>query len=322
VIRDAFGNLADWAFERTLDLNVVSSFGKVGFVMRSRHFERHALDVDLTGRVCLVTGANAGLGYATCRGLAERGATVYLLCRSEERGQAALESLRQETKSESIHLALVDVSEADSIRRFANEFPEERVDVLVNNAGILPDERTTNSGGIEMTWATNILGAYLLTKLLVPKLETANGRVVLVSSGGMYMRKLDLDDWAREQGEFDGVAAYANTKRAMVILAEEWAEGLGLRGITINSMHPGWVDTAGVRSSLPRFHRYTKSILRNWRQGADTILWLAISAEAAEHQGQFFFDRELRRTHLFPWAKEAEADRGRLLALLEEQTPG
>src|SRR5206468_1834775 len=104
--------------------------------------------------------------------------------------------------------------------------------------------------------ATNVVGPFLLTKLLVPALERAReGRIVNVSSGGMYARRLRVDDLEMRSEPFDGVVAYARAKRAQVILTEMWAQRLREPGITVHSMHPGWVDTPGVESSLPRFHR-------------------------------------------------------------------
>lgn len=320
MIRDSLESFAEWAYERTLDLNVPASFGKAGYVMRARFFEPGALDVDMSGKACAITGANAGLGYAASRALAERGASVYMLCRSEERGRAARERLRGEVEGGELHLEIVDVSSRESIDAFAERWGDRPLDVLVNNAGILPDERSENAEGIEMTWATNILGPYRLIRALTRNLEAAGGRIVLVSSGGMYLKKLDIGDWNETaKKQFDGTRAYANTKRAMVILAEELAPELAERGISINAMHPGWVDTGGVRTSLPRFHRLTKSFLREWHQGADTIVWLAVSEEAGEHTGEFFFDREVRHTHVLPFTTASEADRRRLMDLLAEQ---
>lgn len=320
MLREKLGELSDWAYERTLDVNVVASFGKAGYFMRARYFEPGALKVDMHGRVCVVTGANTGIGFAACHALAKRGATVYLLCRSEERGRAALDRLRAETGSETVHLEVVDVAEGSSRRAFAERFAEDRLDVLVHNAGVLVDERQESSEGIELTWATNVVGPHHLTKLLRPRLERASGRVIWVSSGGMYLRKLSVDDWAAEKGTFDGVSAYANSKRAMVVLAEEWARTLEGTGVVVNAMHPGWVDTVGVERSLPRFYRWTRSILRDAEQGADTIVWLAVSAEGGARSGRLYFDREVRHTHVLPWTHEAKGDRARLWALVEEQS--
>jgi len=315
------GGLTDWAFARTLDVNVVSSFGKSGYVMRARYFDPEALNVDLSGKVAIVTGANSGVGYASCRGLAELGATVYMLCRSEERGRAAIQAMGEEgVVSDNLQLEIVDIADLDAIHDFANRFTEARVDILVNNAGILVDDYQTSADGIELTWATNIRGAYALTRSLLPKLEAAHGRVVMVSSGGMYLKKLDLDAVDRGPEGYDGVSAYANSKRAMVALATEWATALSDRGITINAMHPGWVDTPTLEASLPRFYRLSKSILRNWSEGADTIVWLAASEAAESETGKLFFDRRARLAHFVPWTWDSAKARQALKDLLAEQS--
>ncbi len=314
--------IADWAYERTLDLNVVSSFGKAGYIMRARYFNSRDLDVDMRGRVCVVTGANSGLGFATCKALASRNAKVYLLCRNAVRGEAALASLHEGEGEGAcdVHLELVELSEPSSIESFLERFAESKVDVLVNNAGVLVDDYETTSMGFERTWATNVVGTYALTEGLLPKLREATpGRVILVSSGGMYLKKLDLDAAASQPAKFDGVAAYANSKRALVVLAQEWARRLAHDQVVVNAMHPGWVDTPGVRASLPRFHRATRSILRDWDEGADTIVWLAASAAAATRSGEFFFDRAARRPNLLPWTRAEESEGSRLIEMLEEQ---
>ena len=197
--------------------------------------------------------------------------------------------------------------------RFAAESP--RLDVLVNNAGVLTQERELSADGIELTLATNVIGPFLLTQLLVPVLErSAPARVVNVSSGGMYTQKLRADDLQSEQGDFDGPTVYARTKRAEVVLTEMWAGRLAGTGVTVHSMHPGWADTAGVKSSLPRFYRATRPLLRSPDQGADTIVWLGAAAEPAESTGGFWHDRRRRPTHLLPGTRETEAERRRLWA--------
>jgi hypothetical protein len=163
------------------------------------------------------------------------------------------------------------------------------------------------------------VGPHLLTRLLRPALERAPAaRVVWVSSGGMYTRRLRLDDvgWAR-RSPYDGVAAYAETKRAQVVLAELWAERLRRTNVAVNAMHPGWADTGGVATSLPRFHRLTRPLLRTPAEGADTIVWLAAAERAHDARGRFFFDREPRATHWLPGTRESEADRRALWKRVE-----
>jgi NAD(P)-dependent dehydrogenase (short-subunit alcohol dehydrogenase family) len=143
--------------------------------------------------------------------------------------------------------------------------------------------------------------------------------VIFVSSGGMYTRRLDLSDLGWEQRPYDGVLAYAQTKRMQVVLAEQWAQALAGSGVTVHAMHPGWAETAGVRGSLPRFHALTRRVLRTPEQGADTIVWLAVRRPAPP-TGGFWFDRRARSTHYLPWTREAPADRDRLWAMCERAT--
>ncbi len=203
------------------------------------------------------------------------------------------------------------------MRRFAERFTGEaqRLDVLVNNAGVLTQGRELSAGGIELTLATNVIGPFLLTQLLVGLLERgAPSRIVNVASGGMYAQKLRVDDLQSEQGDFDGPTVYARTKRAEVVLTEMWAQRLAGTGVTVHAMHPGWADTGGLKSSLPRFHRATRPLLRSPDQGADTIVWLGAAAEPADSSGGFWHDRRRRPTHLLPRTRETEAERSRLWA--------
>ena len=139
---------------------------------------------------------------------------------SLERGRAALRDLRQTTGSRRPRLVTVDVAEPDSVRAAVDGIGADRIHILVNNAAVLPDGRRENGRGIEITFATNVLGPFLLTRLFEPRLRAAGAaRVINVSSGGMYARRLSLDDWDWKR-RFDGVVAYAETKRALVVVSE------------------------------------------------------------------------------------------------------
>jgi dehydrogenase/reductase SDR family member 12 len=306
------------ALSRVVDPFIVSSFDRTGFRIHSLTFQVEDLDVDLSGRRCLVTGANSGIGYATARALADLGAEVVLLCRSRERAEQAAQQIREQTGNSRVSLELVDVSDLGSIRAAAARLSSGPVDVLVHNAGALPDERVETRDGLELTFATHVVGPFLLTRLLRDRLErSADARVIWVSSGGMYTRRLNLEDpdWTRR--DYDGVIAYAETKRAQVVLSELWAEALRGSSVAVNAMHPGWADTPAVKSSLPRFHRITRKILRTPGEGADTAVWLAACPRARQWTGRFFFDREERRTHLLPFTRESEEDRRALWKLCE-----
>ncbi len=312
--RTAFG-----ALRPLTDRTLLGSFDRLGYRLHALAFAPEDLEVDLTGRVCLVTGANSGIGKETARALALRGAEVWLLCRSLERGGAAAEEIRREAGHDRIHLARLDVSELGSVRDFVGRFAGEKVDVLVNNAGVLPDERQETSDGIELTFATNVLGPWLLTHLLRTRLaKAAPARVVNVSSGGMYATRIRPDDAQWQRRPFDGVSAYAETKRAEVILSRLWGEELRGEGVVVHAMHPGWADTPAVRTSLPRFHRVTRAILRTPSEGADTVVWLACAAAAARSTGQLWFDRRPQSPHWLPWTRETRAEREALWELCRE----
>jgi hypothetical protein len=128
----------------------------------------------------------------------------------------------------------------------------------------------------------------------------------------MYAQKLDVDDLQFEHKPFNGVIAYAQAKRAQVILTELWAKKLARSGVTVNAMHPGWADTPGVQTSIPTFHRLTKRSLRTPEQGADTILWLAVAKSVASTTGKFWHDRRERSTHLLPGTRSSTQDQQRL----------
>ncbi len=298
------------------DRTILGSFDRVGYRLHALGFREDDLDVDLTGKVCLVTGANAGIGKAAARGLAERGAETWLLCRDLAKGGEAAEEIRHAAGHDRVHVARLDVSERASIRAFVERFSSEHGLVLVHNAGVLPDERQETSEGIELTFATNVMGPFLLTHLLRPRLaKAAPSRVINVTSGGMYATKVELEDPQWEKREFDGVQAYAETKRAEVILTELWAARLRSEGVVVHSMHPGWADTGSVRSSIPTFYRVTRAILRTPEEGADTIVWLAASDTAAASTGRFWLDRRPQATHWLPWTRESQGERERLWTL-------
>ena len=305
--------------DKTLDLAVVPGYSSVGYRLRHPLWSEGELPA-MDGKLALVTGASSGLGLATAEGLARLGASVRLLARDQQRGEQASATITARTGNRDIQVSLCDLSDMESVRDFAAGFrvEEQDLDVLVNNAGAMLQTRSYSRQGIELTFATNVLGPFLLTNLLSSLLEgSAPSRVINVSSGGMYTQRLDVEDLQSERGDFDGVSAYARSKRAQVILSEIWAERLQHSGVVVHAMHPGWADTPGVRSSLPRFYRAMKPLLRSPAEGSDTILWLAAAAEPARSSGEFWQDRARRPTHRVPGTRETPAERERLWAECE-----
>lgn len=302
------------ALDRILDWSVVPGYSRLGIALRRRLWDGRG-PARLEGWSVMVTGASSGIGAAACGALAAAGATVHLVVRDHGRGEDVRARLSEQTGSDRLHLHLCDVSSLASVREFANRFTaaNHELHVLVNNAGVMPPQRTTTAEGFELTFATNVLGPFLLTALLLPALrQGAPSRVINVSSGGMYTAKLDAGDLQLENRDYDPAAFYAHTKRAEVVLSELWAEHLRGSGIAVHAMHPGWADTPGIANSLPRFRKLMRPLLRDAADGADSIVWLAAAAEPAESSGDFWHDRKTRPTHRLPWTRESAADRVRL----------
>jgi len=250
-------------------------FTNVGYRWHKRSWK--PLAVSLEGRTVVVTGATSGLGRAAASQLADLGARVILVGRDSEKAETIRREIVATTGNDNVAVALADLSLLADVRKLVKQLLKEpRIHVLVNNAGVLLNQRTTTAEGNETTLATNLLAPYLLTQMLLPRLrQSAPSRIINVSSGGMYAAGLALDDLQYEKSTYDGSRAYARTKRALVILTELWAEQLKNSGVVVHAMHPGWADTPGVAGSLPGFHTITRRLLRTAEQGADTVTWLA-----------------------------------------------
>ena len=291
---------------KLLDASIVFSFDRTGFRRHAREFQASSMATNLSGRVVAVTGANSGIGFETAKELAARGAQVHLLCRNETRGTTAVESIQTEFPDADVKLWLVDVSSFKSIDTFLERFDANHLDILINNAGVLPAERHLSPDGFELTLATNYLGGHRLTLGLIEKLEKSDDpRVIAVSSGGMYTQKASLEDLDWQTRTFDGVVSYAMTKRFQVMMTELLAQSSFGANVRFECMHPGWADTPAVQSSIPGFHKATKRILRSPREGADTVIYLASALDLPEERGLFWFDRKPRDPYLLPRTREA-----------------
>jgi NAD(P)-dependent dehydrogenase (short-subunit alcohol dehydrogenase family) len=313
--RAKVGDLLD----RALDLTVAPGYSKAGWEVRRRIWGREVLDLE--GRTAIVTGATSGIGEATCVGMARGGAEVHLVVRNLEKGEEARERVAAAAGVDGDALVLhrCDLSSLASVRSFVSAFlrSQPRLDILVNNAGVLPPARTHTDEGFELTFATNVLGPFLLTAKLLPALRAAApARVVNVSSGGMYAAKLDVDDPQLEGRDFNGTRFYAHTKRAEVVLGDEWARRLA-PDVQVFSMHPGWVATPGLSESLPGFDRLAKPLLRDPAAGADTIVWLAGSPQLRGQTGGFWHDRRRRPEHRLSRTRETAEEREQFFAECE-----
>ncbi|PIN14898.1 Dehydrogenases with different specificities (related to short-chain alcohol dehydrogenases) [Handroanthus impetiginosus] len=277
------------------------NFTKPGFMEHSKNFKSEDMQAQIEGKNCIVTGANSGIGYATAKGLASRGATVYMVCRNMERGEAARSDIQSETGNKNVYLEVCDVSSIADVKSFASRFSSKNVPVhvLVNNAGLLENNRVITSEGYELNFAVNVLGTYAMTELMLPLLEKAapDARVITVSSGGMYTAPLS-EDLQFSGNNFNGVEQYARNKRVQVALTEKWADTYKDKGIGFYSMHPGWAETPGVAKSLPSFSKSLSGKLRTSEEGADTVIWLALQSKEKLVSGGFYFDRAEAPKHL------------------------
>ncbi len=215
-----------------------------------------------------------------------------------------------------LDVARCDVADLDDVRRFAASV-DGRVDLLVHNAGVMPPERTESPQGHEQTMAVHVLGPVLMTDLLTDRMP--GGRVVLVTSGGMYAQRLRDDDPEYLAGRYSPTTAYARSKRAQVellpLLQRRWATAR----LDVHATHPGWADTPGVAESLPGFRRLTGPLLRDAAEGADTTVWLC-AVEPPPRGAQLWHDRRPRPTQLLPTTRTGAVERERLWAWVAEQT--
>lgn len=286
------------ALDTLLDRTVALGYGNTGLAVRRRLSSWPDDSPRMDGKVVIVTGATAGIGLAAAQGFADLGATVHVVGRDEGRVAKAAATVKGSVPG------LCDVSSLASLQAFSEGWTGP-LDVLVNNAGVMPPERTLTGDGIELAFATNVIGPFWLTR----SLPLDRARVITVASGGMYGQKLDDD---LQNTTYAPVKAYARTKRCEVVLTELFAERMPTT--TVHSMHPGWADTPGVKTSLSTFSKLIKPILRTPEQGADTIVWLGGSPIPLQTSGLFWHDRRPRPTHLFGANQETDADRQHLWA--------
>ncbi len=261
--------------------------------------------------VVLVTGSTDGLGKRVAYDLAQKGATVLLHGRDPERGEAVAREIREATGNDELRYYLADFSSLEQTRRLAEEIraDHDRLDVLINNAGIFAGERTVSEDGYELTLAVNYLAPFLLTHLLVPLLRaSAPARIVNVASGAQS--PIDFDDPMLER-RYDGMRAYAQSKLALVMLTLDLAEELDGTGVSANCLHPATLmDTKMV---FEAFGRASNDV----QEGADATVYLAASPELEGVTGKYFDGRRQARAEKQAYDPEA---RDRLRRLSEELT--
>ena len=255
----------------------------------------------MAGRICLITGANRGIGRATALGLAKLGATVVMVCRDSERGRAAQAQIRAESGNPAVDLLVADLASQASIRQLAAAFKRRyrQLHVLIHNAGLAKKERIMTEDGLEMTLAVNHLAPFLLTQLLLDVLQaSAPARIVNVSSMVHKWGKIAFGNLQGEQG-YDMDKAYNQSKLANVLFTYELARQLEGSRVTANSLEPGMTLTAfgreytGFKAFMSRLWRV---FMKSPARGAETSIFLASAPEVYDISGQHFVDRKAVRS--------------------------
>ena len=255
----------------------------------------------MDGRVCLITGATSGIGKATAMGLANMGAGVVMVGRDRGRGEAALAEIEEGSPNASVDLMLADLSSQEEIHRLADEFKEAypRLDVLINNAGVIRSKRVTTADGLEMTFAVNHLAHFLLTNLLLDVLKAnAPSRIINVASGEQRNGTIDFDDLQGEK-EYKTAKAYGQSKLANVLFTYELARKLQRTGVSANCLHPGVVSTnfgSGVSGAFGVMVRALRPLMLSPEKGAETSIYLASSPEVEGLSGRYFVKKAEARS--------------------------
>ena len=244
----------------------------------------------MKGKICVVTGGNTGIGKATVVGLAQRGATVVIACRDVGKGRAALEEIAARAGASELHVMRLDLASLDCVRSFAAAFTARftRLDVLVENAGVMTQKRQLTADGFEMNFGVNHVGHFLLTDLLLPLLKaSAPSRIVVVSSNLYSSGKFDFDDIAMEKS---WRGSYPRSKLANMLFVRALAKRLDGTKVVVNGLHPGVISTNLARDYAAPIRLMAKWFFKSPEQGARTSVYLASAPEVAEISGRYFAD--------------------------------
>jgi NAD(P)-dependent dehydrogenase (short-subunit alcohol dehydrogenase family) len=278
----------------------------------TRNTERDQREPTMHGKTCMITGATSGIGRATAMELARRGATLVLVCRDRRRGEHTVAEIGKTTGHRDVTLMLADLSSQADVRRVAAEFlaSERPLHVLINNAGVINLQRTVTVDGIETTFAVNHLAYFLLTNLLLARLQrSAPARIVNVASDAHTFGGLDFDDLGNQR-RYRAMRVYGQSKLANILFTAELARRIAGSGVTANSLHPGAVAT-GLGKNNGAWARALIVLLRPFFRtpvnGAATSIHLAASPAVEGVSGQYFANcREKRPSRA---ARDADAAR-------------
>lgn len=255
---------------------------------------------NLDGKICIVTGANSGVGKITALELAKMGAEVIMVCRNQKKGEEALADILLKSKSNKVKLMLCDFSSQKSIRAFVEEFKSQynKLHILVNNAGLIIPERKLTEDGIESTFAINHLGYFLTTNLLLDLLkDSAPSRIVNVSSEGHKIGHINFNDINYENNKYKSMNVYCDSKLANILFTKELAKKLKGTNVTANCLHPGVVNTNFASDYSEKFgfiSKLVKGFFITPEKGAETQIYLASSPEVEGISGEYFDKKKIK----------------------------
>ena len=253
------------------------------------------LNANMQGKICIVTGANSGIGKATSLGLAQMGATIVMVCRDRAKGEEAQKQIKTKSGNDAVDLMLADLSSQESIRQLVENFQQhyEQLHVLINNAGVVNLSRRETGDGSEMMFSVNYLAPFLLTNLLLDKLKASTpARIVNVSSDSHQSGYIKMDD-LQSVKKYRFMRAYGQSKLALILFTYELSRRLQGTGVTVNCLHPGFTATKiGQNGIGPVGRSIIKLIFSNLgissEEGAKTSIYLASSPEIEGVTGKYF----------------------------------
>lgn len=250
----------------------------------------------MKGKICMVTGANSGIGKATAIGLAKLGASLVLVCRDQTRAEEAIAEIKEKTGNESIDLIIADLSSQKGIHNLVSEFKKSYniLNVLINNAGVNLHKHTLTEDGIETTFAINYLAHFMLCNLLLDTLKNSSpARIVNVTSS-VQAKSIDFDD-LNGDNHYRQLKAYSQSKLAVVLFTYEFARRIEGTGVSVNCIHPGYVKTNMIRKFRPfvkYFYHLIGLFMSTPKRGAKTSIYLASSTDIDGASGKYFKKRK------------------------------
>ena len=262
----------------------------------------------LKGKVCMVTGATAGIGIVTAKALAQQGATVIVAGRNKEKSVSTVDQIRKETENHDVEYILADLSVQKEVRKLADDFKSKfkRLDILVNNAGAVFDKRFETADGLEMTFALNHLSYFLLTDLLLDTIKASvPSRIINVSSDAHKGAKINFDD-IQGKKKYGAMRAYGQSKLANILFTYELARKLEGSGVTSNALHPGFVASSfgsNMRGAFRLILRFLQLFAMSSENGAETSIYLATSPNVANINGKYFVKKKEVRTSVKSYDK-------------------